>query len=112
MFIHTINIAQLPLAPNEAIQVLDEIVNVIRFNQKWRAMKIIHGYGGIDQRAALKNVVRNWADRNRGYFKGIIPGEKYNQLNPTLLEMQKACGAFADPDFGVDNSGVTLIWVK
>jgi hypothetical protein len=112
MFIHTINIADLPLAPDEATHLLDEIVNVIRFNHKWRAMKVIHGNGGISHDTALKNVVRNWANRNKEYFKGVIPGEKYSPLNPTILEMQKVCGAFADPDLGVDNSGVTLIWVK
>jgi isopentenyl phosphate kinase len=112
MFIHTINIAHLPLVPNEVTQVLDEIVNVIRFNQKWRAMKVIHGNGGMSHTTALKIVVRNWADRNRKYFKGIIPGERYNQLNPTFLEMQKVCGSFADPDLGVDNSGVPLICMK
>ena len=112
MFIHTINIADLPLAPDEATHVLDEIVNVIRFNHKWRAMKIIHGNGGMSHASTLKNVVRNWANRNRENFKGIIPGEKYSRFNPTILEMQKVCGTFTDSDLGVENSGVTLIWVK
>jgi hypothetical protein len=112
MFIHTINIEHLPLAPDEATHVLDEIVNVIRFNQKWRAMKVIHGNGGRSPATALKNVVRKWADRNRSHFKGVVPGEKYNPLNPVILEMQKTCGTFADPDCGGENSGMTLIWVK
>ncbi|RPI02508.1 MAG: hypothetical protein EHM64_13875 [Ignavibacteriae bacterium] len=110
MFIHTLNIAQLLLAPNETTRLLDEMVNVIRFNQKWRAMKVVHGDGGSHQNSALKNVVRNWADRNKGYFKGIIPGETYTRLNPVLLEMQRVCGSFADADLG--NSGITVIWVK
>jgi len=34
VFIHTINIGDLPLAPDETAHLLDEIVNVIRFNHK------------------------------------------------------------------------------
>ncbi|MGD0038001.1 MAG: hypothetical protein ABSC53_12010, partial [Bacteroidota bacterium] len=109
---HMINIADLPLTPDEATHVLDEIVNVIRFNHKWRAIKVIHGNGGMSHATALKNVVRNWANRNREYFKGVILGEKYSPLNPTILEMQKVCRTFADSDLSVENSGVTLIWVK
>jgi hypothetical protein len=112
VFIHTVNIEHLPLTPDEVSQVLDEIVNVVRFNQRWRAMKVVHGNGGSHRPSTLKNIVRNWADRNKEYVKGIIPGENCSQVNRTFQEMQKACGTFADPDIEIENSGVTLIWVK
>ena len=111
MVFQTVNIACLPLTPAEVTQVLDEIATVIQTNHHCRAMKVIHGFGGISRDASLKKAVRTWAERNRKYLKGVIPGENYNGTNPTLLEMQKTCGEFSDPDLGEDNSGVTVIWV-
>jgi len=112
MFIQTVNIAGLPLAPNEVTQILDEMTHAILLNQSLRAIKVIHGNGGVSRAASLKLAVRSWAEKNRIYFKGVIPGERYRPSNPTFLEMREACGEFTDPDLGIDNSGVTFIWVK
>jgi hypothetical protein len=60
----------------------------------------------------LKQVVHNWAYRNRAYLRAVIPGEEYHLHNPVIQEMRKICGQVSDPDLGGLNPGMTLIWIK
>jgi len=112
MYFHTIDIAHPPLTSGAAEEVLDDIVNQIRSTQKWRVLKIIHGHGTQERPAVLKQVVLNWAYRNRSRLRVVIPGENYNILDAATQEMRKECGQVLDPDLGISNTGMTLIWIK
>jgi len=112
MYIHTIDIAHPPLKSELAEQVLDEKVGQVFSAQKWRVLKVIHGHGSETQPAILKQVVYNWAHRNRKRLLAVIPGETYNILDVKTQEMRSQCGQVADNDLGAINSGITLIWIK
>jgi hypothetical protein len=112
MYFHTLDIAHPPLTSGAAEEVLDGEVNQIRSAQKWRVLKIIHGHGTQERPAVLKQVVLNWAYRNRSHLRAVIPGENYNILDTATQDMRKECGQVLDPDLGISNPGMTLIWVK
>jgi hypothetical protein len=112
MYFHTIDIAHPPLTSEIAEEVLDDEVIQVRFTQKWRVLKIIHGYGSNERHAVLKQVVHNWAYRNQKHLRAVIPGEDYNMINTTTQEMRKQCGQVMDADLGASNPGMTLIWIK
>jgi hypothetical protein len=112
MYFHTIDIAHPPLTSENAEMVLDDEVSQVRSAQKWRVLKVIHGHGTIDRPAVLKQVVQNWAHRNRMRLLAVIPGEDYNILDAKTQEMRKQCGQAVDPDLGKENPGITLIWIK
>ena len=112
MYFHTIDIAHPPLPSEIAEEVLDDEVIQVRFTQKWRVLKVIHGHGMSEHPAVLKQVVHNWAYRNRAHLRAVIPGEEYNILDETTQEMRKQCGQVTDSDLGKSNSGITLIWIK
>ncbi len=112
MYFRTVDIAHPPLSSATAEDVLDDESNQIRYSQKWRVLKVVHGHGTSERRSLLKEVVHNWAYRNRTHIRAIIPGEEYHLFNPLTQEMRKSCGQMHDPDLGAGNPGVTLIWVK
>jgi hypothetical protein len=112
MYFHSIDITHPPLTSEAAEEVLDDEVNQIRFTQKWRVLKVIHGNSSDERLCMLKQVVHNWAHRNRANFRAVIPGENYNTINPVTQELRKICGQVPDPDLGASNPGLTLIWIK
>jgi len=112
MYFHTIDIAHPSLTSEIAEEVLDDEVIQVRFTQKWRVLKVIHGHGINDRPAVLKQVVYNWAHRNRKHLLAVIPGEDYNIIDAKTQEMRKQCGQVADVDLGASNPGMTLIWIK
>jgi hypothetical protein len=112
MFIDTIDIAHPPMRSDDAEQFLEDKTRTIRSSKEWRVLKIIHGYGSQERPAVLKEVVRNWAYRNRSKFLAVIPGEEYDMFDAKTIEMRKACGQIPDRDLGTSNSGITLIWIK
>ena len=112
MYVHTIDIAHPPLSSESAEELLDDEVTQVRFTQKWRVLKVIHGRGTKDRPAVLKQVVHNWAHRNRKRLLAVIPGEDYSILDANTQEMRRQCGQVPDTDLGALNSGVTLIWIK
>jgi hypothetical protein len=112
MYFHTIDIAHPPLTSESAEMVLDDEANQIRSTQNWRVLKVIHGHGTNERPAVLKQVVLNWAHRNRTRLLAVIPGEDYDILDAKTQEMRKQCGQVPDPDLGKSNSGITLIWIK
>ena len=112
MYIHDIDIAHPPLTSGVAEEILNNELNHIRSTQKWRVIKIIHGKGTDEHPSILKQVVRNWAYRNRSHIRAIIPGEKYDIDDPATQEMRRICGQIPDPELGRMNAGITLIWIK
>ena len=112
MYFRTIDIAHPPLTSETAETVLDYEVSQVRSSQEWRVLKIIHGHGSDERPAILKQVVQNWAYRNRTRLLAVIPGEDFNILNAKTQEMRKQCGQLPDPDLGKSNPGITLIWIK
>jgi hypothetical protein len=112
MYFHTIDIAHPPLSSDRVEEVLDDEITQIRFTQKWRVLKVIHGHNDHDRISILKRAVHNWAYRNRTHLRGVIPGEEYHMYDPATQELRKICGQVQDPDFGATNTGMTLIWIK
>ena len=112
MYFHTIDIAHPPLTSEKAERVLDDEVNQVRSTHQWRVLKVIHGYGTNERPAVLKQVVQNWAHRNRTRLLAVIPGEDYDILDAKTQEMRKQCGQVPDPDLGKSNPGITLLWIK
>jgi hypothetical protein len=112
MYLHTIDIAHPPLTSEIAEKVLDDEASQVFSTQKWRVLKVIHGHGTDKRPAVLKQVVYNWAHRNRMHLLAIIPGEDYNIFDVKTQEMRKQCGEVTDADLGASNSGMTLIWIK
>jgi hypothetical protein len=112
MYVHTIDIAHPPLASGIAEKMLDDELIQIRSMNKWRVLKVVHGQGTNEHPAVLKQVVRNWAHRNRARLRAVIPGEEYDILDAKTQEMRKQCGQVEDSDLGVSNPGITLIWIK
>jgi hypothetical protein len=112
MYIHTIDIAHPPLSSDKAVEVLDDKVTQTRYEQKWRVLKIVHGYGTSERPSVLKQVVQNWAYRNRSRIRSIIVGEEYHLHNLPTQELRKECGQIQDADLGAANQGITLIWIK
>ena len=110
--VHTIDIAHPPLSSGAAEKVLDDELLHIRFTKEYRVLKVIHGHGTIEHPAVLKQVVYNWAHRNRARLRAVIPGEEYDILDAQTQEMRKQCGQVEDPDLGKSNPGITLIWIK
>jgi hypothetical protein len=112
VYIHTIDIAHPPLTSTAAEDVLDDELMQVRHTQKWRVMKVVHGYGNHERPGVLKQVVRNWAHRNQSRIRCIITGEEYHLHNLLTQEMRKDCGQVQDKDLGAANPGITMIWVR
>jgi hypothetical protein len=112
MYVHTLDIAHPPLRAETAEKVLVDEIHRIRQIQPLRVLKVIHGSGGSKRPGVLKEIVRNWAYRNRKHLRAVIPGEEYHMYNPVVQDMRKTCGQTSDPDLGTGNQGMTLIWVR
>jgi hypothetical protein len=112
MYIRTIDIAHPPLKSDDAEQLLENELQNVPLSNKQYVLKIIHGHGSYDRPGVLKEVVRNWAYRNRAKLSAVIPGEEYSMFDYNTIEMRKVCGQISDPDLGAGNPGITLIWVK
>jgi hypothetical protein len=112
MFIRTIDIAHPPMSSDDAEQLLDDEIRNVRSSKEWRVLKVIHGSGNQARPAVLKEVVRNWAYRNRTKLLAMIAGEEYDMFDAKTVEMRKACGQIPDQDLGTSNSGITVIWIK
>lgn len=108
----TIDVAHPPRHPDE---VEDELLHAwgrVRNSSSLRILKIIHGYGSGGKGGSTKEVVRNWAFRNRGKFKRVVDGEEYRLHDAATQELHQQVGSFADADLDAGNSGITIVWVK
>ena len=104
-----IDIAHPPMRPEEAEQFLNDTLTRLRQERGPTTIKIIHGHGGS---GVLKQLVQNWAYRNRSRFRAVIPGEEYDLFDPRTQEMRKNSASTTDSDLGSGNPGMTIIWVK
>lgn len=48
MYIHSIDITHSPLVADDVEQTLDEAIDVIRYTQKWRTLKVIHDHSNSE----------------------------------------------------------------
>jgi hypothetical protein len=112
MNIRTIDIAHPPLKSDDAEQLLESELQNARLSKERCVLKVIHGYGSYERPGVLKEIVRNWAYRNRTKLSAVIPGEEYAMFDAKTIEMRKVCGQISDPDLGTGNPGITLIWIQ
>jgi hypothetical protein len=112
MAVRTIDIAHPPLTSEAAEELLNDELRTVHLSKEWRVLKVIHGYGSHERPGVLKEVVRNWAYRNRLHLLAVISGEEYTMFDAKTIEMRKMCGQMPDPDLGTGNPGITVIWIQ
>jgi hypothetical protein len=108
----TIDVAHPSRHPDAVEDELLRAWSQVRNSPTLRVLKIIHGYGSSGKGGSTKDIVRNWAFRNRNKFREIVDGESYSLYNAATQEMRKEVGAYADADLGAGNAGITIVWVK
>ena len=95
---HTIDVAHPPRHPDVVETELLEAWSTVRNSPSLRVLKIIHGHGSTGKGGVTKELVRNWAFRNRNRFRAIIDGENYTLFDADVLEMR--------PDVGQDTTSI------
>jgi hypothetical protein len=108
----TIDIAHPPRHPDIVERELLDAWSKVRNSSSLRILKIIHGHGSSGKGGSSKDLVRNWAFRNRTKFLAVINGEDYGVYERATQEMRRDAGQYADGDLGKANAGVTVVWVK
>ncbi len=108
----TIDVAHPGRRPEEVERALLESWETVRNSPALRIVKIIHGYGSGGKGGATRELVRNWAFRHRGRFRGILYGEDYSLHDLATQELRREVGQYHDTDLTMPNPGVTIIWVK
>jgi hypothetical protein len=108
----TIDVAHPPLHPDDVEAELLLGWSRVRNSSALHLIKIIHGYGSTGKGGSTKDLVRNWAYRNRKQFRMIIEGEEYNLYSASVQELRKEVGAYDDADLHNPNNGITVVWVK
>ncbi len=107
-----LDVAHPPLPPGEVEEELLRAWSQVRNSSSLRLIKIIHGYGKSGAAGSTKDVVRNWAYRNRTRLKGVVDGENYSLYDASTMHLRKEVGGYADADIGAANPGITILWVK
>jgi hypothetical protein len=108
----TIDVAHPPRPAEVVEETLIESWSQVRNSASERLLKIIHGYGSSGIGGTTKELVTNWVFRRRDKFRAVISGESYDLYNPTVQELRKEIGDFADPDLGKSNPGITILWIR
>ncbi len=108
----TVDVAHPPRHPDVVEAELDDAAARVRRSASHRVLKIVHGYGSSGRGGRTREVVRNWAFRRRAGFRSVIDGENYALDDGDTREIRLAVGAYADPDLGGGNRGITIVWVK
>jgi len=80
--------------------------------QKYRLLKVIHGYGstgaGGDIRMAVQRRLREFVEA--GQIRGCIFGEDWAKSNDQTWRLLQAQPEIkGDPDLGKGNQGITII---
>lgn len=75
-------------------------------------LKVIHGYGSTGKGGVLRKRVRALGRRlqRQGHLLAVVPGEDFSRRTPpgkALLRRHPALKA--DPDYGRQNRGITLL---
>jgi hypothetical protein len=107
-----IDVAHPPRPPDEVEQALLDAWETVRNSPALRIVKIIHGYGSGGKGGATREVVRNWAFRQKGRFRVVLYGEDYTLHNSATQEIRREVGQYPDSDLTMPNPGITIIWVK
>jgi hypothetical protein len=108
----TIDVAHPPRRPDEVESDLLDAWENVRNSPTIRVLKVIHGYGSGGKGGVTRELVRNWAYRQRGRFRGIFYGEDYTLHDPATQALRREIGQYPDTDLTMPNPGVTIIWVK
>ena len=93
---------------DDAMSKLEAFVSQCAYENKVRAIKVITGHGS----GALRKILREWCNENKGRFKDVIYGEDYNMFNKNAVNMRSECHQPKDNDFGKNNSAITYIWLR
>jgi len=110
--LYIIDVAHPPRHPDQVEEELLDAWQTVRNSSSLCVLKIIHGRGSTGKGGTTKDVVRNWAFRQRGRFHAVIAGEEYALFDEETARLRRDVGAFPDPDLGARNYGITVIWVK
>tara|TARA_Y100001970_G_scaffold234946_1_gene293641 strand:- start:580 stop:933 length:354 start_codon:yes stop_codon:yes gene_type:complete len=106
-YLKIIDIGHLGVSPDDAMAILETVVSKCAYENKVRAIKVITGHGS----GALRKILREWCDEQKGRFKGVIYGEDYDMFNKKAVNMRSECHQPQDNDFGKKNSAITYIWL-
>lgn len=76
-----------------------------------RVIKIIHGYGSSGVGGRLRSGLRQELAKRKqsGKIKDFIAGERFGVNEETLLYIQQYTQLKVDPDFSMQNPGITVI---
>jgi hypothetical protein len=110
--VHVIDVAHPPRHPDHVEEELMDAWLHVRGSSSLRILKVVNGYGSSGRGGSTREVVRNWAYRNRSRFVAVIPGEEYTLFHDATARLRKEVGDFPDPDLGTSNGGLTIIHVK
>jgi hypothetical protein len=108
----TIDVAHPPRHPDDVEHALLAAWETVRNSPVLRVLKVIHGYGSGGKGGSTRELVRNWAFRQRRRFRGVVYGEDYALNDSLTQEIRRELGQFPDPDLTMRNPGVTIIWIK
>lgn len=111
MTLLTIDLAHPPRHPDRVEEELLHAWSAVRNSPHLRILKVIHGHGSGRKGSRTKELVRNWAYRNRGRFRAVIEGEHYDLADVATMELRREVGRYEDDDLGRENPGVTVFWV-
>lgn len=107
-----IDVAHPPRHPDVVERELNDALSTVRNSSSLRVLKIIHGHGSSGRGGSTKEMVRNWAFRQRSRVRDIINGENYEVYDADVQEMRSEVGQYPDIDLNNGNPGITVIWVK
>lgn len=110
--VYVLDVAHPPRHPDEVEEELLDAWQHVRNSPVLSILKIVHGYGSSGTGGSTRDVVRNWAYKNRLRFVAVIPGEEYTLFHDETARLRKELGNFPDPDLGHPNSGLTIVRVK
>jgi hypothetical protein len=107
----TVNLEEgMPFADAAIKRLTYEIATAKR--QKYKALKIIHGYGSSGTGGRLRVEVRKYLNgqKKKGAILDFITGEEFSIFNMAAIRIMDSCGALRkDSDLNRSNNGITLI---
>lgn len=79
---------------------------------RYKAAKIIHGYGSSGKGGAIKTDVQRTLQQKleAGQIKAYVKGEDFSPFDASARRILAACPQMArDPDYNRQNHGVTIV---